>query len=154
MFTVIRNEATTPLALKLSGVIDETVNFAKAVGENGKAMDFYCGGITRINSIGIKLWQSYFQELRKSTTKIRFFDLAPPLVCTLNSISNFVEKEEVVSFCVPFFCGSCDKTTVRTYLSAESSGLKSECPSIPCTFCGSSAELDEVAEEYFSVLGN
>jgi hypothetical protein len=153
VFIVKKDTSASPVLYTLSGIIDETVNFAQAVGEELKSMDFHCRNVERINSVGIKIWREYFDGLERSGVVKRFAELPPVLVSVTNSLSRFIPRDEIISFCVPFLCQECEKISLKTFLMSESSHIVSKCDKIPCIFCGSVTELDEVAEEYFSFLG-
>ena len=155
MIVLTKNENSIPPSVILSGIVDESANFETSFGNVGKELDIYCKEVSRINSVGVKLWREFFGAVRAKGTKLRFFDLSPALVSSLNYISDFVAFKEIQSVTAPFLCnnGKCNELSYKTLTIDEAKTMvKGEC-SISCAKCGGKAELDEISTEYFSFLG-
>jgi anti-anti-sigma regulatory factor len=152
MITVRKDDKSTPPSISVAGVVDETVAFDEVFANLGLNLLLNCKDVTRINSVGIKLWRDFFQKFRQQGGTVQFLELSPPLVSTLNYLKDFVFKQEVVSFGVTFYCGNCNKSTIKVYTPETAKELLRGVDKIPCESCACSAELDEVAEEYLGFL--
>lgn len=136
----------------LAGVIDETVNFASSFPGSESSMTLNCKEVSRINSVGIKLWREHFQKVRQAGGALKFKELSPPLVSTLNYLSDFIEKKEIESICAPFLCSKCNAITLQTLTLDQAKKYLSSQPKVACNQCKTDAEFDEIPEEYFAFL--
>ncbi len=134
----------------LEGVIDENVDFPKTelAAEAGDLnVDLFL--ITRINSMGVKRWMSFFNELKRTSKKFNFFRVSPALVEQLNQISNFRCGGNVVSVVLPYFCGACRKQTYLVKKKDEVNGVDLESIAPVCQHCGKGdLEFDDIPEDY------
>lgn len=138
---------------KLKGVMDETVDLARLLGTGFKELEINAREVNRINSLGVKIWRNYFHKLRCDGVKVRFLELSPELVLQLNYLSDFIEKNEIVSLCAPYHCAGCGSQTLLTVLVASiPKGQTPQVSPIPCQNCQKPAEFDEIPEEYFNFL--
>lgn len=152
MLIVKRDNAANPVKIALSGVVDETTDFLSSIGKQSNSFDVYCREVTRINSVGIKLWREYFGKLRTSNTTLRFFELSPPLVATVNYISDFISNKEIHSVLAPFHCSNCNHTSLKLFTTDELKSSSADLPKIQCDKCKGPAEFDEIPDEFFSFL--
>src|SRR5262245_27297654 len=106
MLTVTK---TSPSTYNFTGVIDESTDFDKLLSTTDMKLDIYCKDVTRINSVGIKHWREFFQKFRQRGGALRFFEISPALVLTVNYLSDFISVAEIKSFCAPFICQSCSQ---------------------------------------------
>lgn len=154
MLTASGNSENGVLKAKLSGIMNENVDFDKLFGAEFRALELNCKGINRINSLGVKLWRNYFHKLRGTKIKVRFFELSPELVHQLNHLGDFVHKDDVESICAPYYCRSCATVTMRTFELATLGDLgQMDLQPVPCQNCQDPAEFDEIPEEFFFFLG-
>lgn len=140
------------LDVTLEGVIDELTDFNGLLGRDFLEIHVHARDVTRINSMGIKSWRNYFHALRCDAIRVKFYELPPELVSQMNFVSYFVELPEIESLCVPFFCSSCNKTTLKAFSVPEVRKIRGNLPEYPCEGCGQPARFDEIPEEYFSFL--
>lgn len=152
MFHINKDDKSVPPKLILSGIIDEAADLSPLLEGNPRALHLDCRNVSRINSIGVKLWREFFGRYRKGGGRAHFFNLSPALVSPLNYLSDFAQKDEIRSICVPFMCLSCEKTTIATYTTDELTKLNLNLTPPPCAACGAKTEMDEIPEEYFSFL--
>ncbi len=153
MGTIQRTKDDLGEGVSISGAMIETVNLDQSIGAVSGPLRVNCAGITRINSMGIKLWLDYFNRLGGAGVKLTFVECSDAVVQQLNMVSNFLCGGRLESFFVPFRCGSCD---------AESRGLvnvdavlkqKLRIPPHPCDSCeGGIAEFDDLPEELLRFL--
>lgn len=140
------------LKISIEGIIDESADFKQLIPSTDPVVHIHCGKIARINSVGVKLWGEYFKAFRASGRQVRFFELSPVLVSTMNYISSFIQKPELVSLCVPYLCEGCQAVNLKTITPDEARSKVSELGSTACSKCGKTAELDATPEEYFSAI--
>lgn len=138
--------------IKLSGNIDEFSNFETLIGKVEPNSVFNCAGVSKINSNGVKLWITYFSNLKKQT-QFSFEDFSPVLVEQLNSLSYFSVGAVVHSLMVPFACTQCKKETIVS-MTVEALKANPDPDPIYCSHCKGRAEFDDLPEEYFCCLEN
>jgi hypothetical protein len=152
MFNINTDDKSVPPKAILSGVIDENSNLAPLIEGRPSALYLYCRNVTRINSVGIKLWRAFFNSCRKDGRSLNFFELSPPLVSSCNYLNDFILMNEIHSLCVPFVCEACAKHTNLIFSIDE---LKKNLPSPlapECANCGAATEMNEIPEEYFAFI--
>lgn len=154
MLTITKNSVgPNVLAATLAGDIGPDMNLEGAIGPvTSGELQVSCKGVTRINSVGVKLWIQYFSALRKAKVSLRFTECPPILVQQMNMISNFALAAEVSSLYVPFSCEKCGTELVGLFNTPDIQKLNFEIPALKCTKCGGSAEFDDVPAEYFAFL--
>lgn len=152
MLILEKDGSTLPPRFYLKGVVDDTADFKSLFAGLGNSIDLYCRDVTRINSVGVKLWTQHFTEYRQAGGAIRFYELSPPLVATLNTVFDFAKKNEVMSIGAPFLCPDCDKVTIKVVSAADAKTVAKSDPTIPCSFCEGEAEFDDLPAQYFSWL--
>jgi hypothetical protein len=138
------------VAVTLAGSIDDTTDLFKAVGvPTEKKATFICDGITRVNSVGVKIWIKYFLLLKERGVEVTFDRISAALVDQLNSILNFNVGGKILTVQLPFQCNNCKKqffnyadvSVCRNYLEGV--------PDAACPQCGGTSAFDEVPAEYF-----
>lgn len=138
--------------LTLSGTIDETVNFEKMFGTDFKSAKVYSKEVSRINSVGVKHWIKYFQELNKKGIRVEFNECSPAITEQLNLISNFDSGGKVISIYVPYACTNCKNEMIALFQTSDLKQKNFELPEISCSKCGSPSVFDDIEEEYFHFL--
>ncbi len=152
MLTVTREQKDGITQIRLSGIIDETVDLSKQIGPLPPSVVFVCRDISQINSQGVKVWIEFFSKAFASKIRFKFTECSPVIVEQLNYITNFACGGEVVSVLVPFFCEKCLKE-IRGVIKAEDlKRVSYKLPPVQCPKCKSHATIDDVAEEYFAFL--
>jgi anti-anti-sigma regulatory factor len=152
MLTLTREQKNGQTLIRLSGAIDENVDFNKTFGDLPQNVEIVCRDITYINSPGVRAWMIFFNRAASSGVQFTFSECPPPLVEQLNYISNFGCGGTVSSVSVPFACAPC-RTEIRgTIKSLDLKQVAYRVPSVKCPKCGSSAKFEEVPEEYFGFL--
>ena len=150
MLIIGKDNSSPQPKITMNGVIDETVDFSK-LSEAGKSeLHLICREVNRINSVGIKIWRDFFRNYREKGGSLRFHELSPALVATMNYISDFVEVKELVSVCAPYVCPTCKTAAIKVLTVAEAKGYLPKPPPMTCPKCSAEMELDEIPEEYFS----
>jgi hypothetical protein len=139
---------------KLSGIVNETFSLDPPETQE---LHVFCGGITRINSVGVKGWIQYFTGVSQMGVKLIFKECSPLIVEQLNMISNFSCGGTVESIQVPFTCQKCVCGAGGMSLVAKFScdALKKANFQIGAAKCpkgDSQAVFDDFPEEYFAFL--
>src|SRR6185436_12280296 len=136
--------------VKLVGVIDDATDLEKVLGTPpAGALHLDLGGISRVNSRGIKMWMDYFGGARFRGSQLEFFDCSPAMVEQFNLITNFGCGGKVRSLQVPYTCGSCSTPFTKTFTVEEAKKMKAEVKDQPCPKCQKSGSFDDLPEMYF-----
>ncbi len=152
MVNVIKEQKGNVLVVKLSGSIEESVNFDQLIGPPQPEMHIFCKDVPRINSVGVKAWIKYFQAAQSKGSKVRLFECSTAIVEQINLISNFTAGGTVESIYVPFACSSCKTELVGQFKTEDLKKMGGNIPELKCTKCGGKAVFDDIPEEYFAFL--
>ena len=152
MVNIIKEQKGSLLTVRLTGSIEETVNFDQLIGETSAELEVNCKDVPRINSLGVNGWIKYFQTHQSKGTKLKFTECSTAIVEQFNLISNFSCGGAVESIFVPFSCVQCKSELVGLFKTADLKKIGFKLPNLKCTKCGSPAEFDDVPEEYFGFL--
>ncbi|HUP57615.1 MAG TPA: hypothetical protein VM598_09205 [Bdellovibrionota bacterium] len=152
MVNVVKEQKGAALVVRLSGSIEENVNFEQLIGPPPSELHVVCKEVTRINSVGVKAWIKYFQTAQQKGTKLRFQDCSTAIVEQVNLISNFTAGGAVDSIYVPFSCVGCKSELVGLFKAEDLKKLQFNLPELKCSKCGNKAVFDDIPEEYFAFL--
>jgi anti-anti-sigma regulatory factor len=152
LVNVKKEQKGTVLEVKLSGSIEENVNFDQLIGPPPAAMEVNCKEVPRINSVGVKSWIKYFQSCQAKGTQLKFVECSTAIVEQINLISNFTCGGKVESIFVPFSCTSCKSELLGLYKTEDLKKINLQIPDLKCTKCGNKAVFDDIPEEYFGFL--
>jgi anti-anti-sigma regulatory factor len=152
LVNVIKEQKGKVLIVRLSGSIEENVNFDEAIGAPAREMTINCKEITRLNSVGVKAWIRYFQAARARGTRLRFEECSTAIVEQFNLISNFACEGKIESVYVPFACTSCKMELVGLFKTDDLKRMNLRPPELKCSKCGGRVVFDDIAEEYFAFL--
>ena len=143
------DRTSSPAVATLEGAIDEATQLEQLFGEIVSSTLIDCGGVDRINSIGVNNWVQRFTVCARDQS-LQVTRLSYPLVMQANSVANLFEGAEIISALAPYFCGACQKNLLldvrRTEL-PEGTGA----PTRTCPDCKAPLEFDEL-DEYFNFL--
>ena len=141
--------------LLLAGPIDETAKLTDLIvhaKNNRLAID--CGGITFINSIGVREWCYMMQAAARWNIAIELRRVAEPIVHQLNIVPAARGTSLVSSFYAPYECDDCDRE-VLVLLDMRLHGgalARQLAPSMKCPDCGQELVFGHPPELYFSFL--
>lgn len=152
MINAAKEQKGNSLVVRLSGSIEESVNFDQLIGAPPADMTVMCKEIARINSVGVKAWIKYFQGAQQKGTKLHFAECSTAIVEQINLISNFTCGGSVDSIYVPFACEKCRSELVGLFKTEDLKKLAMNLPELKCTKCGGKAVFDDIPEEYFGFL--
>lgn len=152
MINVVKEQKGNVLLVRLSGSIEESVNFDQLIGPPPGELHINCKEVPRINSVGVKAWIKYFQTAQQKGTKLKYVECSTAIVEQINLISNFTCGGEVESVYVPFSCSSCKSELVGLFKVEDIKKLNLNVPDLKCTKCSGKAVFDDIPEEYFGFL--
>ena len=152
MVNVVKEQKGNVLVVRISGSIEENVNFDQLIGTPAQEMHINCKEIPRINSVGVKAWIKYFTSAQQKGSKLKFTDCSTAIVEQVNLISNFVCGGVVESIYVPFSCTNCRGELIGLFRVADLQKLKLKLPELKCSKCGGKAVFDDIEEEYFGFM--
>ena len=133
----------------LSGAIDEHSDLAGLFKSLDNAVVFDLQGITRINSIGIRLWLPFIGKL-SSEHSVTFRALSYAMVNQANCIANLFGSAKLDTCMAPYFCSKCGTNEMFEVTTAEVAAKKGP-PDRTCASCKGALEFDEL-ESYFNCL--
>lgn len=116
---------------------------------------FDCGGITFVNSYGMREWTRFVRALRDhGTTTIILERVADALMAQMNLIPDFATRVRITSFHAQYVCPACGAEAVplidAVAHAAELAAMR--VPSFPCGECGAAMELADFPERYLSLF--
>jgi hypothetical protein len=142
------------LRIAVVGELTENANLAAlaATDANATEMILELGGVTRINSPGVREWIAFVNGLNERKIKIVLEKCSVPFVNQLNMISNFRGKGQVVSVYAPYFCSKCAREDRRLIdLSREPRAQIAE--PFPCPSCSTPMEFDDLLDAFLAFAG-
>jgi anti-anti-sigma regulatory factor len=152
VLNVTKEQNAGVLTVRLTGSIEENVNFDQLLGAPPTEMVVNCKEVPRINSVGVKAWIKYFQSCQAKGTKIKFVECSISIVEQINLISNFTCGGTVESIFVPFACIGCKSELVGLFKTADLKKIHMNLPDLKCSKCGNKAVFDDIPDEYFGFL--
>jgi hypothetical protein len=138
--------------IEFVGQIDEDTDFTSLRSSLGGSVEFDLGGISRINSGGVRSWVNLVRAL--DVSHLVFARCSPAFVAQLNMIVNFRGPATIRSFFAPYVCPACDAQEDKL-LDAQADfpdRRLDRAPPFPCPACGGAMELDALPERYLSFL--
>ncbi|OFZ80285.1 MAG: hypothetical protein A2583_11550 [Bdellovibrionales bacterium RIFOXYD1_FULL_53_11] len=153
MLNVVKFQKDSVLLVRLSGIIQEGVDFNALIGQiPGSELIISCKEVQRINSSGVKLWIQYFQKLAATGKKLRLVECSPAIVEQINLIVNFACGAKVESVYLPFACGSCKAQFVSLFNTDDLKKVLDSLPEPACPKCKNKTMFDDIPGEYFEFL--
>jgi hypothetical protein len=139
------------LKANFAGDLIRNIPLEDLVGPPAPEVIVNCREITRINSVGIRVWLRYFRGLAEKKVKVTLLECPPPVVEHFNNISNFRGKSEVESILVPYRCTICKIAESELHTIKE---IKKKLPPNEknCTHCGKKSVFDDITQEYFKFV--
>lgn len=148
VITVRATDSFTEVAL--SGVIDESADFAPLTAVEGKVR-VSLEGVRRFNSVGIREWIDVVRELA-GRTQLVFVECPPPVIDQLNMIQGFLGHARVESFYGMMECEPCATSELVLFRSRDIKDNDGMIPETRCKQCNRLTELDELEDQYLLFL--
>lgn len=142
--------------LTLAGAIDETAKLVRLVDHaRDDRLELDLGGITFINSIGIREWIRMQQRAEAAHLRLELVRVAEPVVHQLNIMPAARGVSIVTSFFAPYYCDNCDQdhSVLLDVRDHGASLARKRAPAAECPDCKRALELGEPPEIYFTFLG-
>jgi hypothetical protein len=140
--------------LVLAGRMDDACSLTELAAQlptGGVVID--CGGITFVNSFGMREWVRLMRAL-SDRGPITLERVADGLMTQMNLISELAERVSVASFHAQYVCPACGAEAVplidAVAHAAELAVLR--VPPIPCRECGAAMELADFPERYLNLF--
>jgi anti-anti-sigma regulatory factor len=149
---VIEPEADT---LVIRGAIDESAGLTALLERaQDRRLVLDLGGITFINSLGVRDWIRLQAAAKAAGITIELRRVSEPLVHQLNMIIATRGAARVTSFFAPYACDGCGREDALLIDAiAHARGLSQlEPPVMVCAECGAQMEFNDFPERYFSFL--
>ena len=144
-------------ALVLAGAIDESAALHELIGRaQGGRLVLDLGGITFINSLGVRDWIRMQAAAQKANLSVELRRVAEPLVHQLNMIIATRGNARVTSFFAPYACDACgrEESLLIDAVAGAASLAKLEPPAMTCPECGAQMAFNDFPERYFSFLSS
>ena len=142
-------------ALMLAGSIDETADLMGLLGQaRGGQLALDLGGVTFINSLGVRDWIRMQATATQQGTAIELRRVAEVVIHQLNMIIATRGTARVTSFFAPYACDRCGREdSLLVDAVASAAGLaRLEPPPMTCPECGGPMAFNDFPERYFSFL--
>ncbi len=133
----------------LEGIINEAADYLPLLDCKKSRLKMNLANVTRINSVGIRVWLQLNQKLKGKL--IEYHECSVAVINTANLIKGFFEGQ-IISFYVPFVCNSCENEFDVLFQTKDNKALqqvRSLTSSQPCTACAKPATLNEDEHLYF-----
>lgn len=141
--------------LTLAGAIDENAQLGRLLdhAKDGRLV-LDLGGITFINSLGIRSWIRMQQQAEGAQLRIELRRVAEPLVHQLNIMPAARGVSIVTSFFAPYECDNCDAEHLML-LDVRDHGAdlaKQQPPPMQCPDCKHAMDFADPPDLYFMFL--
>jgi anti-anti-sigma regulatory factor len=143
MFRLENKGATTTVVV--SGEITEETDFGPILEVQGGTVNLDLGGVSRINSCGVREWLNFVTALKATGRKLILERCAPVIVTQLNTIYNFTGGGTVRSVLGPYYCPQCDQ---EENVLVELDKTQSMPNVLACPKCGGEMEFEEMYDVY------
>jgi hypothetical protein len=138
----------------LSGRLDDSCRLGELAGQlppGDVVID--TGGVTFVNSIGMREWGRFIRALRERGS-VTLEAVADVLMAQMNQISEFIGALRILSFHASYVCPACGyEASMLIDAVAHAPALrKLEAPALPCPECGKPMELADYPERYLTIF--
>lgn len=145
----------SPARLVLAGRLDDAAPLSGlATTDLSNQLVIDTGGISFVNSIGIREWMRLLRTLHEAGIQVALENVADVLITQMNMIPDASGHAEIRSFHALYACEACGAEAspmieVAPHR-AELAALRA--PSVKCAECGGKMELGDYPERYLSVF--
>jgi anti-anti-sigma regulatory factor len=140
--------------LTISDYIEDNTQLTPYADKLGETPVIDLGGVTFINSVGVREWITLLDELAKRGKRVTLRNVSEPMVRQMTMVVEARGEATVESFFAPYSCPSCgDERTLLINVAEHKAALLSLAPpTLPCGACGADAEFDEFPARYLAFL--
>ena len=144
-----------PARVVFAGRIDDSVALGELlphVPPGDLVLD--TGGVTFVNSIGMREWMRFVRALRERGATITLDRVADVLMTQINMIPELARNVTVTSFHAQYVCSGCGAEAAPLVDAVlHAAALKAlQAPRLPCQECGTAMELGDFPERYLSIF--
>jgi anti-anti-sigma regulatory factor len=137
-------ERPAELLITVAGVVSEDSRF-EIPDARGRRIVIDPRGVERMNSMGVRNWIHFIEQLQAHSPDIVIRHLPPVMVSQASMITTFVGRSRIESFLSPWFCPSCENTLEQLH------SFHDDLPrAIACPRCRSPMELDWDRDAYLA----
>jgi hypothetical protein len=138
----------------LSGRMDDSCQLGELAGQlppGDVVID--TGGVTFVNSIGMREWGRFVRALRERGT-VTLEAVADVLMAQMNLITEFLGAVRITSFHASYVCPGCGyEASLLIDAVAHAAALRQlQAPALPCPECDQPMELADFPERYLSIF--
>jgi len=141
----------------MTGRIDDTAALADLPARLPTAeIVIDTGGVTFINSIGMREWIRLLRALRETGRSVRLERVADVLITQMNLIAELHGQSAVTisSFHAQYVCPACGAESAPLVDAVANAPLlrQMKVPAVPCPECGAAMELADFPERYLTIF--
>ncbi|MBV8756555.1 MAG: hypothetical protein JO257_04750 [Deltaproteobacteria bacterium] len=141
----------------MTGRIDDSATFADLPARLPTSeIVIDTGGVTFVNSIGMREWIRLLRGLRETGRRVRLDRVADVLITQMNLIAEFVGERAVTisSFHAQYVCPACGAESAPLVDAVANAPLlqQMKVPAMPCPECGAQMELGDFPERYLTIF--
>jgi anti-anti-sigma regulatory factor len=140
--------------LTIVGEIEDATELASNADGVGKNVIVDIGGVTFINSVGVREWVTLLDKLAAKGSSVTLRNVSEPMVRQMTMVIEARGDAKVVSFFAPYVCNNCgEERALLVDVNKHADALTNMMPpKLSCPACGGEAELDEFPNRYLSFL--
>lgn len=139
----------------VSGGLTEFADVVRLQQELGPAAELDLGGITQVNSTGVREWLKFITLVTAAKQQLVLRRCSIAFVNQLNMIRRFAGGAKVASILAPFLCPECETASERLLELGAGVDVNAKIAEpLPCPSCGTPMMFDDVPSVYFSFLDN
>lgn len=138
-----------------SGRLDDAAPLSSlATNELSNNLVLDTGGITFVNSIGIREWMRLLRTLQEAGIRVVLENVADVLITQMNMIPEARGEATISSFHALYACERCgaEATPLIEVAPHRADLMAMKAPPVPCKECGGMMELGDYPERYLSVF--
>lgn len=145
----------SPSRIALSGRLDDAAPLSSlATNDLDRELVLDTGGITFVNSIGIREWMRLLRTLQEGGIHVILENVADVLITQMNMIPEARGDSTITSFHALYACEGCgaESTPLVEVAPHREQLMAMKAPSMKCPECGGKMELGDYPERYLSVF--
>lgn len=142
-----------PVKLVVTGEITEFADLARLQAELGPETELDLGGITKVNSSGVREWMNFMQAVTAAGQHLVLRRCSVSFVTQLNMIRRFAGGARIASILTPYACLECETATERLLELTPGLDVAAQVAApLPCPTCGAATVFDDMPGVYFAFL--
>ena len=136
---------------RLDGPIHEDAGLhARLAGVAQRKVLIHLGKVDHLNAFGVRDFVTWVRELEARGNTLYFVHCSPAAIAQIDQVRNFIGAGQVLSFAAPYFCESCDREQLESFIVQDVRGI-TEAPAALCPTCGGALSF-EGPPGYFQFL--